>query len=33
MFRRSKHGDCEEARCIVKYVEGSLAGKKVDCLK
>ncbi len=33
MFRRSKRGDCEEARCIVKYVEGSLAGKEVDCPK
>ena len=33
MFRRSGRGDCEEAKCILKYVEGSLSGKEVECPK
>lgn len=31
MFGRAFRKPCEEAECIVKYVEGSLAGKEVDC--
>lgn len=31
MFRKNRRRPCEEAECIVKYVEGSLAGKEVDC--
>ncbi|MCK9217713.1 MAG: methyl-accepting chemotaxis protein [Firmicutes bacterium] len=33
MFKRSGRGNCEEAKCILKYVEGSLSGEEVECPK
>ncbi|HCX65363.1 MAG TPA: chemotaxis protein, partial [Eubacteriaceae bacterium] len=31
MFQKKTKGDCEEAKCIIHYVEGALEGKDVDC--